>query len=151
VDQSTNGYKQVISDLPSQGKLYTLSEEYEKVGTADTTPARRGWKLVDNYYIGRKGDTSSNPNLTEFKVYKSGQFIWAASYPDSTKRMLTFLDLASFQMDGNNKSRETNTLSTYPPLIDTTMSIQLEFEGPILINKPLFREIAGDPLRFITG
>lgn len=129
IDKSDKGYKQIIADLPSQGKMYKLTEEYENVGKGDSTALDGAWKQTTNFYIDRKGDTSSNPNVTEFKVYQNGQFIWAASYPDSTKKLLTFFGFGKFEMDGNTKSKEVNALSTYPPLIDTTMHVELEFMG----------------------
>ena len=129
IEKTGNGYKQVIEEIPFQGKNYRLSEEYELVGKADSTPLDGAWKQVENYFITQKGDSSTNHNLTEFKVYEDGHFIWAANYPDSSKKILTFLGFGKFTMDGNNTSREINSYSTYPSLIDTTMTIGLEFIG----------------------
>lgn len=129
IDKSANGYKQSYDHLSAQNRKYSQVEEYETIGKADSTALDGAWKLTKNYYIQKSGDTTSNPNITEFKVYQSGQFIWAASYPDSANRRLTFFGYGRYEMNGNNASKEVNTLSTYPPIIDSTFNIQLEFMG----------------------
>lgn len=129
IDQSANGYKQSYDHLSAQNRKYSQVEEYEAIAKADSTPLDGAWKLAKNYYIQKSGDTSTNPNITQFKVYQSGHFIWAASYPDSTNRLLTFFGYGNFEMNGNNGSKEINTLSTFPPIIDSTFNIQLEFLG----------------------
>jgi len=129
VEKTDTGYKQTIKDLPSQGKKYTLIEQYQNVGKSDSTYLDGTWRKTQNFYVDNKGDTSSRPNYTDFKVYQKGNFIWAASYPDSTKKLRTFFGYGKFQMDGPNKSKEINSLSTYPPLIDSTNNIELEFIG----------------------
>lgn len=129
IDNSANGYKQLYDHVSSQNRKYSQVEEYEAIGKSDSTPLDGAWKQAKNYYILKSGDTSSNPNITEFKVYQSGHFIWAASYPDSTNKVLTFFGYGNFEMNGNNGSKEVNTLSTYPPIIDSTFNVQLEFMG----------------------
>lgn len=129
IDKSDKGYKQSYDHVSTQNRKYFQVEEYETVGKADSTPLDGAWKLTENYYIQKTGDTTTNPNITQFKVYKSGQFIWAASYRDSANRSLTFFGYGNFEMDGNNISKEVNTLSTYPPIIDSTFNIELEFMG----------------------
>ena len=129
IDKTDTGYKQIINDLPSQGKKYTLTEQYRNVGTPDSTILNGAWRQTQNFYVDPKGDTTSNPNYTEFKVYQNGQFIWAASYPDANKKLVNFFGFGKYEMEGKNKSKEVNTLSTYPPLIDSTINIELEFMG----------------------
>jgi len=129
VDKLDTGYKQVINDLSLQGRKYALIEQYKSVGTSDSTALDGAWRQTQNFYVTPQGDTSSNPNYTEFKVYNKGNFIWAASYPDSTQKLRTFFGYGKFQMDGTNKSKEINSLSTFPPLIDSTNNIDLEFIG----------------------
>lgn len=130
IELTDKGYKQVIEEMLSQGKKYTLSEEYDRVGKADSTPIDGAWKQTKNFYIRKNGDTIVNNNITEFKVYQAGHFIWAASIPDSaSKKSRTFFGFGTYNMDGNNKSREVNSLSTYPPLIDSTVNIDIEFLG----------------------
>lgn len=129
INKSDSGYKQVYENISSQNNKYTQTEEYQMVGKADSTPLDGAWKQIENTYIAKKGDSTTNPNLTEFKVYQSGYFIWAASYPDANKKILTFFGYGKFEMDGDTKSKEVNILSTYPPLIDSTINIELEFQG----------------------
>lgn len=130
VEKNDSGYKQVIEDLPSQGKVYKLTEEYKNVEKADSTPLNGAWKQVKSFSIGTKGDTSTNDNIIQqLKVYQSGHFIWASTFLDTAKKTRNFFGYGTFQMDGNTKSKETNQLSTYPPLIDSTINVELEFMG----------------------
>lgn len=100
------------------------------VGNADSSALDGAWKQVQNIFVRSTGDSTLNPVITQFKVYQKGNFIWAASIPDTaTKRSRTFFGFGSFEMDGANKSKELNRLSTYPPLIDSTVNIDLEFMG----------------------
>jgi len=128
IQKNDTGYKQVIDGLQDQGKNYTLTEVYKSLGKADSTPLNGAWKQIQNFSITKKGDTSTNQNIIqELKVYQSGHFIWAATYLDSARKTLIFFGYGTFEMDGNKTSKETNMLSTSPPLIDSTVNIQLEF------------------------
>lgn len=130
IEKTDTGYKQVIEDLPSQGKNYTFTEVYKSLGKADSTPLNGAWKQTESFNIGTKGDTSANENIIQqLKVYQSGHFIWASTYMNSAKRTLIFFGNGTFAMEGDTLSKETNTLSTFPPLIDSTVNIQLEFMG----------------------
>ncbi len=130
IEKTDSGYKQVIEDLPSQGKKYTFTEEYKSLGKADSTPLNGAWKQMKNFNISTKGDTSTNENIIQqLKVYLSGHFIWASTYLNTAKKTLIFFGYGTFEMEGNTLSKETNTLSTFPPLIDSTVNIQLEFMG----------------------
>lgn len=130
IEKTDTGYKQVIEDLPSQGKKYTLTEVYKNLGKADSTALDGAWKQIESFNISTKGDTSANENIIQqLKVYQSGHFIWASSYLNAAKKTLIFFGYGTFEMEGNTKSKETNTLSTFPPLIDSTVNIQVEFMG----------------------
>jgi hypothetical protein len=129
IEKTDKGYKQVIENLPSQGKTYKLTEEYESVGKEDSSVLDGAWKQVRNILISPKGDSSIIPDITQFKVYQSGNFIWAASYPDATKKIRTFFGYGNYEMAGDNAIKEVNHLSTYPPIIDSTFNIQLEIIG----------------------
>jgi hypothetical protein len=129
IEKTGKGYKQIIENLPSQGKTYKLTEEYESIGKDDSSALDGAWKQVRNIYISPKGDSSVIPGITQFKVYQSGNFIWAASYPDSASRIRTFFGYGDFDMAGDNASKEVNRLSTYPPIIDSTFNIQVEIIG----------------------
>jgi len=129
IEKTDKGYKQIIENLPSQGRTLRLTEVYEAVGKNDSSALDGAWKQVRNIYISPKGDSSVIPDITQFKVYQSGNFIWAASYPDSARRVRTFFGYGNFEMAGNNASKEVNHLSTYPPIIDSTFNIQIEIIG----------------------
>jgi hypothetical protein len=139
IEKTDTGYRQVIEDLPSQGKTVKLTEVYRNVGNSDSTPLNGAWKQTESFNINTKGDTTSNENIVQqLKVYQAGHFIWTSTYLSPAKKTQIFFGYGTFQMDGGNKSKETNTLSTYPPLIDSTVNIDVEFMGKDSYKQTIF-------------
>jgi hypothetical protein len=100
------------------------------VGKADSTPLDGAWKQTQSFNINMKGDTSSSQNvIQQLKVYESDHFIWAATYLDTAKKTRIFFGYGTFEMQGDTTAKETNMLSTFPPLIDSTININLQFMG----------------------
>jgi hypothetical protein len=140
IEKTDKGYRQIIENLRSQGRTLKLTEEYESVGKNDSSFLDGAWKQVRNIYISPKGDSSVIPGITQFKVYQSGNFIWASNYTDTANKTRTFFGYGDFKMAGDNASTEVNRLSTYPPIIDSTFNIQLEKIGDesyqqIIVNR----------------
>jgi hypothetical protein len=139
IEKTDTGYRQVIEDLPSQGKTVKLTEVYKNVGKSDSTPLNGAWKQTESFNINPKGDTTSNENIIQqLKVYQAGHFIWTSTYLSPAKKTQIFFGYGTFQMDGNNKSKETNNLSTFPPLIDSTVNIDVEFLGKDSYKQTIF-------------
>ena len=139
IEKTDTGYRQVIADLPSQGKTVKLTEVYRNVGNSDSTPLNGAWKQTESFNINTKGDTTSNENIVQqLKVYQAGHFIWTSTYLSPAKKTQIFFGYGSFQMDGGNKAKETNMLSTYPPLIDSTVNIDVEFMGKDSYKQTIF-------------
>ena len=139
IEKTDTGYKQVIEDLPSQGKTVKLTEVYRNVGNPDSTPLNGAWKQTEVFNISKKGDTTSNENIIQqLKVYQAGHFIWTSTYLTPAKKTQIFFGYGTFQMDGNNKAKETNMLSTFPPLIDSTVNIQVDFMGKDSYKQTIF-------------
>jgi len=128
IDTTVAGYKQVIDRITMSGKIYKLTEDYRKVGTAVNTPLNGAWKQIKNIYIRAKGDSSVNSNPVEFKVYQSGYFIWAISAKDSAGNNTSYFGYGNYTMQGNNKSVETvRNSSLISGLIGRTYQVDLEF------------------------
>jgi hypothetical protein len=130
IDKTDNGFKQVIEFLDSAKRKYTLTETYQNVGKPVTTPLDGAWKQVQNMVIQKNGDTL-HYDMTQFKVYQSGHFIWANTYQDTaTKESISGFGYGTFELEDNNTSKEINSNSTFvTDLVGVPVRIQLEFMG----------------------
>jgi hypothetical protein len=128
IEKTDRGYKQVISELRSRGKTYRLSEYYETVSTAVKTPLDGAWKAVKMYTIKGK-DTTLVQNVTQFKTYFAGHFMFGHTYLDSTKRLHTGIGYGSFEMNGPNKIKEHVETTTYYQIRGKTIDIDIEMMG----------------------
>lgn len=130
VDTTENGFTQVIESIPYEGKNYKLTEKYIEESKDRATPLDGAWKQVKNIYITSKGDSSVNENPMEYKVYQSGNFIWAITTKDSTQTPFSVFGYGVFQMDGDNKSVETIKNSTFTSgLVGKTYEVAIELDG----------------------
>ncbi len=128
IDTTPTGYKQVIDRITMSGKVYKLTEEYEKIGRPGNSVLDGAWKQIENIYIRKKGDSSVNKTPAEFKVYKDGYFIWAITAKDSAQNNVSYFGYGTFTMQGNNKSVETvRNSSLISGLMGRTYAIDLEF------------------------
>ena len=137
ISKSGNNYTQVIHFPPDSGRNYVLTEDYKNVGKDVTTPLDGAWKQTKLTYIPKNGNTFTDNNVTQFKVYQSGHFIWANSFQDSaSNKRAAYFGYGSFEMDGKNKSKEVVEKSTFvTDLVGKTVNLQLEF-----IGKDMFRQ-----------
>jgi len=127
IEKITKGYKQVIPDVTFGTDHFKLTEEYETVSTATTSPLDGAWKLVKAYTI--KGADSLPDKITQFKVYGAGHFIFGHTYSDSLNRPHTGMGYGTFAMTGTNKSKETVTVSTYASVRGQVVDVDIELKG----------------------
>src|ERR1700730_14716136 len=113
IEKTDEGYRQVIENFPIQGKKYRLTEEYKAVGTGLKSTLDGAWKQIKNIYINSKGDSSVNKNPLEYKTFQSGYFIWAITVKDSAGKKTSVFGYGPFEMEGNNKIKETVVNSTF--------------------------------------
>jgi hypothetical protein len=128
IEKTGKGYKQIISDILSQGQHYKLTEEYESIGTATKAPLDGAWKQTKSYYVKGK-DTSVSSNLTQFKTYYSGHVIWGNTYSDSAHKIHTGVGFGKFEMNGNNKVKESMMTSTYYQVRGHDFDIDITMNG----------------------
>jgi len=130
VTQLNNGYKQVIRYVDSNS-VFTLTEEYDKVGDEPATPLEGAWSQKKDILINAKGDTTRNTSKTQFKIYQSGYFIWANPNKDpSSNNFYSAYGYGTYTMLDKTKSQETNINSTfYSQLVGKPVDIALEFDG----------------------
>ena len=123
------GYRQVIKFMDSANRPYLLTEEYENVGNNVKSPLDGAWKQTKNVYYS-KSDSSIN-NITQYKIYYAGHFIWAGSNTGSaTGRPITYFGYGTFKMTGKNKSVEVNQNSSLKSmLVGKPISLKIEMMG----------------------
>jgi len=128
IDTTPTGYRQVIDRITMSGKVYKLTEDYNRVGSPVTSPLDGAWKQIKNIYIRKKGDSSVNNNPVEFKFYKNGYFLWAITAKDSAQNNVSYFGYGTFTMQGDNKSVETTRNSSLiSGLVGRTYALDLEF------------------------
>jgi hypothetical protein len=127
IEKTDTGYKQIIPEIESGGQKFKLTEEYNSVGTTAKTPLDGTWKLVSNYYI--KGKDTIKNEVTQFKAYYGGHFIFGHSYADSAHKNHTGIGFGTFEMNGANKVKEHPTVSTYYQVRGIDFDIDVEMNG----------------------
>jgi len=128
-NNNENGYRQVIEQIPIEGKNYKLVEDYQNVGSAITSPLDGAWKQVRNVYVPAKGDSSVNTTPIEYKIYQSGYFIWAITTKDSAQKNVSVFGYGTFEYDGKNRSKETMMNSTFLSTKGKTYDVHVDMKG----------------------
>ena len=84
---------------------------------------------VTNYPKNGAPQVDNNP--TQFKVFQSGNVMWANTHTDSaTQKPVTAYGYGTFVMKGANQAVETMTNSTYRyDLVRKPVTLQLKFTG----------------------
>ncbi len=127
IEKTGKGYKQIIPDMQSQGQHIKLTEEYESIGTATTSPLDGAWKQIKSYYVNGK-DTTVN-KLTQFKMYYAGHIIWGQTYADYKNKIHTAMGFGKFVMNSNNKLIESMIASTFYQVRGHDFDIDIEMNG----------------------
>lgn len=128
IEKTSKGYKQVIADIEMQGKQYKLTEEYDSVGNSVKSPLDGAWKLVETYII--RGNDTIPQDVTEYKVYYGGHFIWGRTGKDSaTNKSTTGIGYGAFETPSENKIKEVVTRSSNAPSVGRTFDIDIERKG----------------------
>jgi hypothetical protein len=103
-----------------------LTEDYDSVGTASKSPLDGVWKLSKAFHV--NGKDTVNKNITEFKVYEGGYFIWGLSGLGADKKNYTTIGYGKFEIDGN-KVKELLMASTSSQMRDLDFAVDVEFIG----------------------
>ena len=132
INKTAEGYSQVINFPPdSLGRKYVLTEDYRNASRNVSTPLDGAWKMIRVTFHPQNGNPVVVNDIIQYKVYQSGNVIWANSYLDSaTQRRATAFGFGSFKMNGANQAVETIAQSTYrTALEDQSITLQLKFDG----------------------
>ena len=117
----------MIPEINMQGQKFSLTENYETVGVATTSPLDGAWKLTKSY--GLIGKDSFPDTKTQFKIYSSGYFIFGQTYADSSKKIHTGMGYGKFVMTGTNKSKEPVLVSSFYQVRGQDVDIDIEMKG----------------------
>lgn len=127
IQKTDKGYKQMINDVQQQGKKYTITEDYEEVGTNDSTAIDGAWEQTR--FMNVKGMDTNFSGPKQFKVYYKGHFVWGNTYTDAAGNKSTHIGFGTFTMQGSNMIKETVAASSYSDLKGRTVDIDVVMDG----------------------
>ncbi len=124
ITTSPEGYTQVIPEIMVGTQKSKLTEEYQAVGKAQTTPLDGVWKETDFYIV--KGTDTMLSKRTQYKAFYAGYFMYGHTLKDSANRTFTGVGFGTFVMDGKDKIKETDLNSTYSIAVGQSFDIGVE-------------------------
>lgn len=127
ITPTPDGYTQVIPEIMISSQKAKLTEEYQSVGKAQKTPLDGVWKETHSYYAKGK-DTTKNVR-TQYKAFYAGYFMYGHTVKDSANRNFTGIGFGTFEMNGDNKMKETDLNSTYSIAVGQSFTIDIEMSG----------------------
>ena len=125
ITKTEKGYTQVIPEIGAD--KYKLTEIYNTVGTAVTTPIDGLWKAVKMYEI--KGTDTVTNEINQYKMYSAGHFMFGHTWADSTKKLHTGMGFGTFTMDGTTKIKEHVDASNYSQIRGQDVELAIEMTG----------------------
>ncbi len=128
ITKAATGYTQFITGMKdNKGLGFDMTEVYESVGTAVTSPLDGAWKQVKRYYV--KGADTTTEAATQYKTYYAGECIWGHTWKDSTNKIHTGVGFGKFTMPSPNKVKESIKASTYSSVRGQDFDIDVEMMG----------------------
>lgn len=127
IELTPDGYKQVIKDIVFNGQKSTLTEEYSRVGTKKASPLDGVWKEIKGFSV--NGTDTVAYNRIQYKAFHSGYFMFGHTAKDSSGKTRAGMGFGTFEMEGNNKLRETDLNSTYAIIAGQSFTIDISMDG----------------------
>lgn len=127
ITTSPDGYTQFIPAINVSGQQSSLTEEYQAVGKAQTTPLDGIWKQTD-FYIVKGKDTTRSPR-TQYKAFYAGYFMYGLTAKDKANKNVTGIGFGTFEMNGKNQIKETDLNSTYSINVGHSFLVDVEMNG----------------------
>ncbi|HEY5409033.1 MAG TPA: hypothetical protein VIJ92_18215 [Ginsengibacter sp.] len=127
ITTNPGGYTQVIPGMSVDSQKIKLTEEYQTVGKDQKTPLDGVWKETSSYLV--KGKDTTKYVRTQFKAFYAGYFMYGHTLKDSANKNFTGIGFGTFEMDGDNKIKETDLNSTYSIAVGQSFSIGIEMKG----------------------
>jgi hypothetical protein len=127
IEKTPKGYKQYIGGMKSGTDTLDLTEEYDSVGTGETSQLDGAWMEVKAFNV--KGSDTTMANMTQFKTFGGGHFIWGHVWQDSAKVGHAGIGYGTFKINGN-KLTEKVDVSTYSQARGQSYDIDFTMDGP---------------------
>lgn len=128
ITKTPDGYEQVIPQIVTDSQSYKLTEIYQTVGNATTSPLDGVWKETLSYTL--KGSDSTKNNRTQYKAFYAGYFMFGASVKDTAAgKSHTGIGFGTFKINGDNQMSETDLNSTYSIIAGQTFNVDIKMNG----------------------
>ncbi|MBS1976739.1 MAG: hypothetical protein JST46_05185 [Bacteroidetes bacterium] len=128
IERTPAGFRQLIKNANSpEAQPFDMMEEYERVSKDTTSPLDGAWEGILTYEI--RGNDTTMVDIIQYKAYQSGYFMFAHTYVDTGNRLHTGMGFGTFEMTGENSTRET-ILASNVGTTNQEFSIKIEFRGP---------------------
>jgi len=131
------GFEQAVPKIKSDKGDISLTEEYESVGTAATSPLDGCWKQVSGYSV--TGTDTVRWTDVQYKAFYAGNF--AIGNVQTARNNITHAGISygTFVMDGNTV-RETITASTWAALNGQSFEVAITFKGPDAFTQTIIQK-----------
>lgn len=127
IEKTAKGYKQWIMNVTRQDQPTDIFEEYEKVSMDRKSPLDGAWEGLVSYEV--RGTDTTMVDIIQYKAYEGGYFMFAHTYVDTVNRLHTGMGYGTFEMNGEQASRETIQASNVG-IGNQTFDLSLSFNGP---------------------
>jgi hypothetical protein len=127
VETTADGFKQVITDLEYRGQMMGLTEEYERVDSGMPTPYDGAWELTDAFIV--NGADTTHLDITQYKFYHSGNFVFGHSLRDSLKNSAAGFGYGTFSMSNDSTLTENVSASSYSQIVGKSFNIKVKLDG----------------------
>jgi hypothetical protein len=129
ITKTPDGYTQVIPDISLDSQKTKLTEEYQSVGKAQKTALDGVWKETNSFVVNGNGKDTTKNIRTQYKAFYAGYFMYGHTVKDSANRNFTGIGFGTFEMNGDNKMKETDLNSTYSINVGQSFMIDIEMNG----------------------
>jgi hypothetical protein len=127
ITNTPSGYTQVIPEIAIASRMSKLTEEYQSIGKAQTTPLDGVWKETKFYSV--KGKDTAWAKRIQYKAFYAGYFMFGQNLTDSAGKISTGIGFGTFEMNGDNKIKETDLNSTYSIIAGDSFDVAFEMNG----------------------
>ena len=127
ITNTPTGYTQVIPEISIGSEKSRLTEEYQSVGKTLATPLDGVWKETKFYTV--KGKDTTWSKRIQYKAFYAGYFMFGQTVADSSGKISTGIGFGTFEMNGDNKIKETDLNSTYSIIAGNAFDVDFEMNG----------------------
>ncbi len=127
ITKTPTGYTQVIPSILVDSEQAKLTEEYQSVGKTQTTPLDGVWK--ETKFFTAKGNDTTWGKRIQYKAFYAGYFMFGQTAMDGGK-ISTGIGFGTFEMNGDNKIKETDLNSTFSIIAGNSFDVSFEMNGP---------------------